>query len=76
MNRTRYLLAASLACVVAGSGVYLHLMRSPQLQEHAALPVEPKVAGNEIVQASFASAGKEGKRKPRPSPQNANPDRH
>ena len=32
MNRTRYLLAASLACVVAGSGVYLHLMRSPQLQ--------------------------------------------
>ena len=33
MNRTRYLLAASLACVVAGSGAYLHLMRSPQLQE-------------------------------------------
>ena len=51
MKRTRYLLAASLACVVAGSGVYLHLMRSPQLQEHAALSVEPKVAGNEIAQA-------------------------
>jgi Ca-activated chloride channel homolog len=50
MKRTRYLLAASLACVVAGSGVYLHLMRSPQLQEHAALSVEPKVAGNEIAQ--------------------------
>ena len=30
MNRTRYLLAASLACIVAGSGAYLHLMRSPQ----------------------------------------------
>ena len=51
MKRTRYLLAASLACVVAGSGVYLHLMRSPPLQEHAALSVEPKVAGNEIAQA-------------------------
>ena len=51
MNRTRYLLAASLACVVAGSGAYLHLMRSPQLQEHAALSVKPKVAGNEVAQA-------------------------
>ena len=29
MNRTRYLLAASLACILAGSGVYLHLVRSP-----------------------------------------------
>ena len=38
MNRTRYLLAASLACVVAGSGAYLHLMRSPQLQDARCRP--------------------------------------
>ena len=50
MNRTRYLLAASLACIVAGSGAYLYLMRSPQPQ-HAAAPVEQKVASNEVAQA-------------------------
>lgn len=50
MKRTRYLLAASLACIVAGSGVYLHLMSSPQL-EHLALPVEEKVASNDVAQA-------------------------
>ena len=52
MNRTRYLLAASLACVLAGSGLYFHLVRpqQPQLQQQAALPAEPKVSGNEIVQ--------------------------
>src|SRR5215207_4306683 len=49
MKRTRYLLAASLACVVAGSGTYLHLMRSPQLRE-AVAPVEQKVASNDVVQ--------------------------
>jgi Ca-activated chloride channel homolog len=48
MNRTRYLLAASLACVLAGSGVYLHLIR-PQPQQ-AAAPVERQVAGNDVVQ--------------------------
>src|SRR5262245_1754288 len=47
MKRTRYLLAASLACIVVGSGVYLHLERSPQF----AAPVEQKVAGNDVVQA-------------------------
>src|SRR6185295_20164928 len=30
MKRTRYLLAASLACLVVGSGVYLHLGLSQQ----------------------------------------------
>jgi Ca-activated chloride channel homolog len=51
MKRTRYLLAASVACIVAGSGVYLHLMPSPQL-EHLALPVEQKVASNDVAQAA------------------------
>jgi Ca-activated chloride channel family protein len=70
MKRTRYLLAASLACVVAGSGVYLHLMRSPQLQEHAALSVEPTVAGNEIVQGpSPVLAKKESESQARPRTQ-------
>src|SRR5215212_12102581 len=70
MKRTRYLLAASLACVVAGSGVYLHLMRSPPLQEHAALSVEPKVAGNEIVQGpSTVQAKKESDSRDRSEPQ-------
>jgi Ca-activated chloride channel family protein len=55
MNRTRYLLAASLACIVAGSGVYLHLMRSPQL-EYVAAPVEQKVASNDVAQAPSAQA--------------------
>ena len=50
MNRTRYLLAASLACIVAGSGTYLYFMPSPQPQ-HAAAPVEQKVASNEVAQA-------------------------
>jgi Ca-activated chloride channel family protein len=53
MNRTRYLLAASLACVLAGSGLYLLVQApqpQPQLQQQAALSVERKVAGNEIVQ--------------------------
>ena len=73
MNRTRYLLAASLACVVAGSGVYLHLMRSPQLQGRCAR----RTAGGQqrCRSSSFASAGKEGKRKPGPAA-NANPNRH
>lgn len=53
MKRTRYLLAASLACIVAGSGAYLHLMRSPQLVPSAA-PVKQKVASNE---AEFAQTG-------------------
>jgi Ca-activated chloride channel family protein len=70
MKRTRYLLAASLACVVAGSGAYLHLTRSPQLQEHAALSVEPKVAGNEIVQGpSPVLAKKESESQAQPQPQ-------
>ncbi|WFU19726.1 VWA domain-containing protein [Bradyrhizobium sp. CB3481] len=55
MKRTRYLLAASLACIVAGSGAYLHLMRPPQLQraqlQVAAAPVEQKVASNDVAQA-------------------------
>ena len=52
MNHTRYLLAASLACLVAGSGAYLHLMRSPQpLAQDAAEPVERQVAGNDVAQA-------------------------
>src|SRR5690349_16283671 len=50
MNRTRYLLAASLACILAGSGAYLHLMQSPQL-EHFTPPVEQKVASNDVAQA-------------------------
>jgi Ca-activated chloride channel family protein len=50
MNRTRYLVAASLACILAGSGVFLHLSRSaePQL---AALPVERQMASNQAVHA-------------------------
>jgi Ca-activated chloride channel family protein len=48
MNRKRYLLAASLACIVAGSGTYLHLMQSPQLQD-TATPVEQQVANNDVV---------------------------
>jgi Ca-activated chloride channel family protein len=49
MKRTRYLLAASLACIVAGSGAYFHLMRSPQLNSFAHL--EQKVARNDVAQA-------------------------
>ena len=70
MKRTRYLLAASLACVVAGSGVYLHLMRSPQPQG-AAAPVEQQVASNDVAQApSAVEAKKESEsRKESPQPQ-------
>src|SRR3954447_8123616 len=53
MYRTRYLLAASLACLVAGSGGYLHLMRSPQPQD-AAVPVERQVASNDAARAPSA----------------------
>lgn len=49
MNRTRYLLAASLACVLVGSGLYVQFIRSPQLQQIAVLD-ERQVAGKEIVQ--------------------------
>ncbi|WP_228747860.1 von Willebrand factor type A domain-containing protein [Bradyrhizobium sp. BR 10289] len=59
MNRKRYLLAASLACVVAGSGAYLHLMRATQSHDDAA-PVEQKVASNDVAQApSTVQAKKE-----------------
>ena len=69
MNRTRYLLAASLACIVAGSGAYLHLMRSPQLQD-AAAPVEQKVASNDVAQApSTVQAKKEGESQAQPQTQ-------
>lgn len=47
MNRTRYLIAASLACILAGSGVFLHLSRSPEPQL-AVVPVEQQMA---VVQA-------------------------
>jgi Ca-activated chloride channel family protein len=48
MKRTRYLLAASLACIVAGSGVYFHLGLS---QQQAFVISERKVPANKIVQA-------------------------
>src|SRR3954462_6350514 len=57
MNRTRYLLAASLACIVAGSGVYFHLGMP---QQQAFVISERKVPANEIVQApSTVQAKKE-----------------
>jgi Ca-activated chloride channel family protein len=60
MNRTRYLLAASLACMVAGSGAYLHLMRSPQLQ-YAAAPGQQQVTSNDVAETpSTVQANKEG----------------
>ncbi|MDI3562215.1 VWA domain-containing protein [Bradyrhizobium sp. Arg816] len=69
MKRTRYLLAASLACIVAGSGAYLHLMRSPQSQDVAA-PVEQKVASNDVAQApSTVQAKKESESQAQPQPQ-------
>jgi Ca-activated chloride channel family protein len=69
MNRTRYLLAASLACMVAGSGAYLHLMRSPQLQ-HATAPVEQKVASNDVAQpASTVQAKKKSESQAQPQTQ-------
>src|SRR4051812_21200265 len=69
MNRTRYLLAASLACIIAGSGAYLHLMQSPQL-EHFAAPVEQKVASNDVAQApSTVQAKKESESQAQPQTQ-------
>ena len=67
MERTRYLLAASLACIIAGSGAYLHLMRSPQLQD-AAAPVERQVADKDLAQApSTVQAKKESESQDRKS---------
>ncbi|MFK4500001.1 Ca-activated chloride channel family protein [Bradyrhizobium japonicum] len=69
MKRTRYLLAASLACIVAGSGAYLHLMRSPQSQDVAA-PVEQKVASNDVAQApSTVQAKQESESQAQPQTQ-------
>lgn len=69
MKRTRYLLAASLACIVAGSGVYLHLMRSSQFA-HVAPPTEQKVASNDVAQApSTVQAKKESESRVEPQPQ-------
>lgn len=69
MKRTRYLLAASLACIVAGSGAYLHLMRSPQSQDVAA-PVEQKVASNDVALApSTVPAKKESESQAQPQTQ-------
>lgn len=59
MNRTRYLIAASLACILAGSGVFFHLGRSPEPQL-AVVPVERQMAHNEVVQAPVS--GLEAKR--------------
>ncbi|UEM09459.1 VWA domain-containing protein [Bradyrhizobium barranii subsp. barranii] len=69
MKRTRYLLAASLASIVAGSGAYLHLMRSPQSQDVAA-PVEQKVASNDVAQApSTVQAKQESESQAQPQTQ-------
>jgi Ca-activated chloride channel family protein len=69
MKRTRYLLAASLACIVAGSGAYLHLMRLPLLQNNFAR-VEEKVASNDVAQApSTVQAKKERESQAQPQPQ-------
>jgi Ca-activated chloride channel family protein len=68
MKRTRYLLAASLACIVAGSGAYFHLMRSPQLNSFAHL--EQKVARNDVAQAPPAvQARKESESQAQPQTQ-------
>jgi Ca-activated chloride channel homolog len=68
MKRTRYLLAASLACIVAGSGAYLHLMRSPQLNSFAS--VEQKVARNDVAEApSTVQAKKESESQGQPQTQ-------
>lgn len=69
MKRTRYLLAASLACIVAGSGVYLHITRSPPLMNTFA-HVEEKVASNDVAQApSTVQAKKENESRAEPQPQ-------
>ncbi|WLB16316.1 YfbK domain-containing protein [Bradyrhizobium japonicum] len=69
MKRTRYLLAASLACIVAGSGAYLHLIQSPQSQDVAA-PVEQKMASNDVAQApSTVQAKKESESQKESLPQ-------
>ncbi|MCP3388817.1 VWA domain-containing protein [Bradyrhizobium sp. CCGB12] len=72
MSRTRYFLAASLACVVAGTGAYLHLMRSSQ---DVAAPIEQKLASNEVAQApSTVQAKKESDSPARPqAPVEASP---
>jgi Ca-activated chloride channel family protein len=63
MKRMRYLLAASLACIVAGSGAYLHLM--PSL--HVAAPAEQKVASHDVAQApSTVQANKESESQAQP----------
>ncbi|MET4231583.1 Ca-activated chloride channel family protein [Bradyrhizobium sp. I1.8.5] len=68
MNRTRYLLAASLACIVAGSGAYLHLMWSPQPQD-AGVRVE-RLASNAVAQApSTVEAKKESESHAQPQMQ-------
>jgi Ca-activated chloride channel family protein len=68
MKRTRYLLAASLACIVAGSGAYLHLMRSQS--QDAVAPVEQKVASNDVAQApSTVQATEKGESQAQPRTQ-------
>jgi Ca-activated chloride channel family protein len=74
MKRTRYLLAASLACIVAGSGAYLHLMRSPLQLQNTFTRVEEKVASNDVAQApSAVQARKEGESQAQPQIQTATP---
>jgi Ca-activated chloride channel family protein len=69
MKRTRYLLAASVACIVAGSGVYLHITRSPPLMNTFA-HVEEKVASNDVAQApSTVEAKKENESRAEPQRQ-------
>nr|WP_035645800.1 VWA domain-containing protein [Bradyrhizobium sp. ORS 285] len=69
MKRTRYLLAASLACLVAGSGAYLHLMRSPQVAQFAP-PVEQKLASNEAARVEpTVQAKKESESQAQPQTQ-------
>jgi len=58
MNRTRYLIAASLACILAGSGTALHLGHWPEPQR-AAAPLERQMASNEVIQAPVPEAKKE-----------------
>ncbi|WP_257166662.1 VWA domain-containing protein [Bradyrhizobium sp. SRS-191] len=69
MKRTRYLLAASLACLVVGSGAYLHLIRSPQVAQFAP-PLQPRVASNEAAQAEpTVQAKKESESQAQPQTQ-------
>ena len=86
MKRTRFLMAASLACIVVGSGAYLHLMRSPQLQDaqlqiragverqkDAAAPVEQKVASNFVAPIPATQEKKESDNQPKTQIQTAPP---